>query len=178
MRTHDSSILNPGLPCFCCAAIVIWATACAQSINSSYSSITGISVYATPGKLMALYDNTKPAEKIIMTRNRNSYVLTVCINVRRDDLHGYTEDSCSITQADWDSTINIVERLRLIGFVPVVNSKNAIDYGTKGYSLEGSQHIEHAWSQPISNSEVPEALFKRLSQLAKQRIPHLAIHYF
>ena len=158
-------------------AMVTWASSCVQTQSTSHGSISEISVFATPGKLMRLYDDHKPAERIMAKKSGKNYLLIVCINVSRDSVRQYTEDTTTITPADWDSIIVSIEQLHLLDFIPVTEDLNVIDYGSRGFSLVGSKYVEQVWSKPLSNSNAPESLFKELRELARQRIPHLPTYY-
>ena len=174
MQPNGHKIIKIVLLSILLALVGGFVGSCSSTQSSTVESITEVSFFTTPGKpMMSPYDSQKPAEEIIAKRSGFEYSLTVCINSPAD----YSTQTARLTQNEWDSIITIVKQYHLIDFVPIPYPQNAIDFGARGFSIQGMKWIERNWGSPLENEDGPTILATMLARLARKRIPQLHLNF-
>lgn len=155
------------------ALTALLVSSCASTHSSTIGSISEVSTYGTPGKLVRLFDSQKPAEQVIARKEGIEYVLKICLNSHRDSVLAYSELSFRLTQSEWDSIIDIVRQYDLTDFVPLPQTQNTIDFGSCGFFIQGVKRIDRSWTNSLKNDGGPRTLADMLARLARRRLPWL-----
>ena len=146
--------------------------------RAKQEDVSRIEVHRTPGKPMQLFDPTKPAEAITARHDGARYELIVAVNVPREGIGAYSESSAALSLQDWDCLVALVQQQGLLHFKPDEEPGRVYDYGEIGFTIEGRTSNAQQWSKPIKNSAAPQALMLQLAQLARHKLPRIALYYF
>ncbi|MBI5476377.1 MAG: hypothetical protein HY964_06540 [Ignavibacteriales bacterium] len=157
--------------------IILTLLSCSSSIFHEYSEIEEISVFTSPGKPGFGFSIDLPAEKIIARKLYNQYQICILRKIGQDSIAYVKEGYSPLTPAEWDTLITIIQTQQLFYFKPIFVKERVNDYGSRGYSILGKYSIIQRMNKPIENADIINPLFRYLSQLARQKVMRLELHY-
>jgi hypothetical protein len=136
-----------------------------------------IGVHRTPGKPSIHYEQGKPAEEIVARKDGDKILLCVRVNIQRQGLKGYTEETAPLTADEWAAIVKIVEREKLLEWTPQEQEGQVSDYGSQGLRIKTDKEHAPRWVRPILNGDRPNVLFKHLGGLAREKVKGLPLFY-
>ena len=135
-----------------------------------------ISVYSTPCEPLERFNKDKPVEQITVKSSNDQYILTACVNVPREGITGYTEESVTILKQEWNNLLDIISSNQLSTFIPDFQEETA-DYGEWGFLISGTNPNVQNWNDPLQDEHGPSELMTEMAHIAEQHIEGLVFHY-
>jgi|SRR6185295_6013590 len=144
---------------------------------SGAAEVSEVGVQRTPGKPMQFFEDHRPAEEIVARKDGEKLVLCVRVNVPREGVKKYSEETAALTPKEWESILEIVGREKLLDWKPDPKGERVFDWGSSGLRVKSEKENAHIWTEPLKNGEGPAALSKRLSSLAAEKVKSLKLYY-
>ena len=139
--------------------------------------IDSISVFASTGKPSVVFDPAQPHEQITARRDGDRYILIVGVNVPRDNVSAYREETATISADEWNAIVDVVARYDLLNFSAHKPRPPIYDYGTYGFSIVGEQSNRQTWDAPLENSEGPLALARLMGQMTQEKVTAMRLYH-
>ncbi len=154
--------------------MICWAAAVLMAAGGE---IRAVGAQRTPGKPMLFFEEKRPAEEIVAKKDGDKILLFVRVNVPRDGVEKYTEESAELTRVDWDSLLEIIAKEKLLEWKPDFEGGQVADWGSMGFQITSDTEHAPKWTKPIKNGKGPDALSKKLAALARDKVKGLKLFY-
>jgi hypothetical protein len=169
-------MLRPFSIFLCLLLILLAAFSACQQDDSAISKIV---IYATPGKVVRLFDPSQPAEKISIVKRDERYFLTIQINIARKNLEKLYRKDIEISKKEWNALSSLIIEKKLLTWIPKPFKKRPPFHATTyGFHLAGNTwSIEKKWQAPLENQANPFVLMKKLSDFARNSSQTTSLKY-
>ena len=156
-------------------AMIFWSAALLAAVGGE---IREIGAHRTPGKPMTFFEPNRPAEEVVAKKEGDKFILSVRVNVPRDGVGKYSEETAALARAEWDALLEIVAKEKLTEWKPDPAEGQVADWGSAGIHIKSDKEHAPTWTKPLKNEDGPTALSKKLAALARDKVKGLKLFYF